>query len=137
VRTLPNTVVDGNRLVSLTLGPGRTGTASAALGAQSTATLAITDNDVGGQIQAIFNVTRVRRDVGAFRRFPRTNPPRVVGDGAPVRRRPPPPPARTTELAKLGMLGREPGAGGVPCRGIAVGDLLPAPHDDDDGHRAQ
>jgi len=70
VRTLPNTVVDGNRLVSLTLGPGRTGTASAALGAQSTATLTITDNDVGGQIQAMFNVTRVRRDVGAFRRFP-------------------------------------------------------------------
>lgn len=75
MRTLPNTVVDGNRLVSLTLGPGRTGTASAALGAQSTATLTITDNDVGGQIQAIFNVTRVRRDVGAFRRFPRTTPP--------------------------------------------------------------
>jgi hypothetical protein len=51
VRTLANTVVDGSRTVGLTLGPGVTGTAGAVLGAQSTATLTITDNDVGGQIQ--------------------------------------------------------------------------------------
>ena len=51
VRTLGNTAVEGSRTVGLTLGPGVTGTAGAALGSQSTATLTITDNDVGGQIQ--------------------------------------------------------------------------------------
>ncbi len=51
VRTLANTADDGNRTVILTLGPGVTGTGGAALGSQNTATLTITDNDVGGQIQ--------------------------------------------------------------------------------------
>jgi hypothetical protein len=51
VRTLPNTRVDGNRTVMLTLGPVVTGTAGAALGDQSTAVLTIRDNDAGGQIQ--------------------------------------------------------------------------------------
>ena len=51
VRTLGNTTAEGSRTVGLTLGPLVTGTAGAALGSQSTATLTITDNDVGGQIQ--------------------------------------------------------------------------------------
>jgi hypothetical protein len=59
VRTLPNTHVNGHRTVILTLGPGVTGTAGAALGAQATATLTIGDNDTGGVVQfsaALFNV---------------------------------------------------------------------------------
>jgi len=51
VQTLPNALDDGDRTVTLTLGPGVTGTAGAALGDQSTAELTIRDNDAGGQIQ--------------------------------------------------------------------------------------